>query len=236
MIFDITAVFLRKFVGIELNKRTDLIAIVALMLSVLTAVGSSFYYIYALMKGADVDIYLSDQITINSEEFSKNEKKYLRMGATVAVSNFGEIGYDAIVKQIRVMVNFSDGSEYEQKWTQFVTFFIEDGALKRGPSAAAIPLQIKGGSALSRDVYFTPFRKRCASEKSCDEWGNYLLWKDFVGKLKVEEDIGIVVTVFFMNQKPLTTSCTITIDQHLIDRLAKVDWHPPSCWLSDEET
>ena len=189
------------------------------------------------MKGAKVDIYLYDQVIITNKSFEKDEAKYLRLGATVVFSNRGEIGYDAVIKQIRITLKFSDNSRYEQRSYQFVTFINEDGKLRKGPAEAAVPVQIRARSALSRDIYFAPFRKRCADEEiDCNEWHNYLDWDKFLEKLKVGENIEVTVTADeFLENKRLDSSCTVKIDQHTINRLTESDWHSPPCWSPDEK-
>ena len=231
MIFDCIAAVLKRLIGIEIERKTDLIAFTALLLSVFSAVG----LIYAFVKGSKVNMYLHEQVLMSGD--SLNGNKYLRLGATVAFSNHGEIGYDATVKQIRITLKFPDNSEYEQRWYQFVTFVNENGELKKGPTEAAVPVQIKAGSALSRDIYFTPFRKRCTAGKndSCDEWHNYLKWDDFLGKMTIDQKIQVMITAQFLKKKTTTASCAVTIDQHLVNQLTEYRWHSPSCWWPPDE-
>ena len=237
MIFDCVAIILRKCIGIELHRRTDLVAMVALILSVLTAAASLSYFILALMIGAKVDIYLYDQVLITHEPFTKNGVEHLRIGATLAFVNSGEIGYDATVKTVKTILNFSDDTSYEQRWAYFVTFFNENGEIKKGPSQAAVPTQIIGGSSISRDIYFAPFRIRCTSgENDCNEWRNYLTWSDFIRhieRLNIGSEIEIIVTASFMAQDDVAAQCSIHVDEHLIKRLKDSGWHSPSCWPND---
>ena len=240
MIFDLIAAIVRKLVGIEIEKRTDLISFIALLLSILTAVGSTLYLTYGFFRGAKVDIYPDDQVLITKEDCGQNEGvECLRLGAPVAFINRGEIGYDEVVRQLLVTLKFSDGSEYEQEWNEFVTFSKEGDYLKKGPVEPAVPLQIRAQNALSREIYFSPFRKPdCpVGEKANCEWKNYLEWDDFLKKLVVGEDIKVTITAKSLDKEILDQeSCSVTIDQHLLNRLNKPNgWQSPSCWSLDQK-
>ena len=232
MIFNCMAVIVKKLIGIELEKRTDLISFVALMLSILAVAWS----IYGFLKGAKVNIYLDDQVLITKEDCGRGDGvKCLRLGTTVAFSNSGEIGYDAVIKKIVIALKFLDGAEYEQEWYEFVTFRKNENnnqLKKKDPVASAVPLQISAQNALSRDIYFTPFRKRCAAgETGCDEWHNYITWKDFLKKLKVGQNIEVTIIAQSLDNKILEKkSCKVDIDQHLIRMLNNPGWQSPSCW------
>ena len=235
MIFDCIAFIVRKLLGIEIEKRTDLISFIALLLSILATVGSTFYLTYAFIKGAKVDMYPDDQVLITKEDCGRGDgDECLRLSATVAFSNSGEIGYDEVIRQLLVALKFSDGSEYEQEWYEFVTFSNEDGHLKKGPVESAVPLQIRAQNALSRDIYFTPFRKPdCpVGEKANCEWNNYLKWDDFLKKLVIGENIKVTITAKSLDKEILEQeSCRVAIDKHLFDRLKKPNgWQSPSCW------
>ncbi len=238
MIFHFIAAIVRKLLGIEIEKRTDLVSFVALLLSILTAAGSTFYLSYGFLKGAKVDIYPDDQVLIRKVDCGRGDGDMcLRLGATVAFSNSGQIGYDEVIKQIIIALKFSDESEYEQEWYKFVTFSNEDGQLKKGPVEPAVPLQIRAQNALSRDIYFTPFREQDCKPKNQEcKWHNYLGWNAFLNKLVVGENITVTITAESLDNKILgKKSCKVDIDQDLIDRLKKAGWQSPSCWLLDQK-
>lgn len=233
MIFDFIAAIVRKLLGIEIEKRTDLVSFVALLLSILTAAGSIFYLSYGFLKGAKVDIYQDDQVLITKEDCGRGDgDECLRLGANVAFSNSGQIGYDEVIKRIIIALKFSDESEYKQEWYEFVTFKNENGQLIKGPKEPAVPLQIRARNALSRDIYFTPFREPdCELQDEVCKWHNYLDWNAFLKKLDVGKTIKVTITAEFLNDcMSRKESCNIDIDQHLIDRLKNPGWQAPSCW------
>lgn len=236
MIFDCIAFIVRKLIGIELEKRTDLISFVALTFSISATVISAALFIHGYFTGAKVDIYPDDQVLITKEDCGRGDgDECLRLGATVAFSNSGQIGYDTVLRQILIALKFSDESEYEQEWYEFVTFKNKNGKLIKGEEGLAVPLPIRAGNSLSRDIYFAPFRKPdCpAGEKADCEWDNYLKWDDFLKKLVVRENIKVTITAKSLDQEILDQeSCRVDIDQHLINRLKEPNgWQSPSCWL-----
>lgn len=230
MIFNLVSAFCRKFLGIELERQTNLVAFAALLLSILAAGIPVSYFIYGSIKGAKVDLFsVDDRVLIKKEPMG--DKDYVAISETVAFWNSGEIGYDTAVKKVTITLKFS-GKEYGLKWHEFVTFEKkENDQLKKGSAETAVPLQITAGNILSKDIYFAPFRKRCEDEKdNCNEWGNYLTWEKFLKKLKRGEKIDFTITAKLLDDNVSNSSCTVDIDQHLINSLRKNGWHSPSCY------
>ena len=232
MIFDLVAVIFERLLGIKLERQTDLIALTALLLAILTAGGSASYIFYGYMKGAKVDMYLYEQIVLKA--FEMDGRKYLRLGGSVVFSNSGQVGYDTVVKQVMIALKFQDNSEHKQRWQEFVSFTNKGGKIEEKDTAeAVVPVQIRAGSVLSRDIYFAPFRERCRDdgEECSDEWRNYLGWDDFIKKLRVGEDVEFTVTAESFKNEKWSLSCAVKIDRHIIDKLRSSDGHAPSCLL-----
>ena len=230
MIFNWVYAFCRKLLGIELERRTDLVAVTAFLLSILAAGVSASYLVYGFIKGAKVDMFfVYDQVLIIKEPL--NNKDYVAISETVAFNNSGEIGYNMAVKKVTLTLKFSDNSEYKLRWHEFVTFIKkENDQLEKGPAEPAVPLQITAGNVLSKDIYFIPFRKRCEDGKdNCKEW-DYLTWEDFLKKLKIGKKIDFTITAEPLDDDVLNSSCTVNIDENLINKLKKNGWQSPSCY------
>lgn len=241
MIFNCVAAISKKFLGIKLARQTDLVSLTALLLSILTAVLSTSYFLYGFVNGANVDMYLHEQVILKkSEKLGKGKKNYLRLGGTVIFSNGGQIGYDAVIKQVSITLKFSDNSEYKQDWHEFVTFTNKGRTLERkGDGESAAPLQIKAGSALSRDIYFKPIREPCKSHErtSCKEWHNFFVWEDFMTKLKRSkgQNLTLTVTAESFKDEKWVSSCIVKVNNHIITELGESGDHAPSCWSLNEK-
>ena len=232
MIFNWVYAFCKKFLGIELEKRTNLVAVIALLLSTLATGLSSLPFVYELVKGPEVEMfYVYDQVLIKKEHLSG--KDYVAISETVAFNDSSKIGYhNMVIKKVTITLKFSDNSKYRLRWHEFVTFTIKrNGQLEKGPAEPAVPLQITAGNVPSRDIYFVPFRKRCEDGKdNCKEWHNYLTWENFLKKLKIGQKIDFTVTAESLDGNLLNSSCMINIDKNLINKLKKNGWQSPSCY------
>ena len=237
MIFDCAAAIFERLLGIKLERQTDLISLTALLLSILTAGVSASYIFYGYKKGAKVDMYLYEQIVLKA--FEMDGRKILRLGGSVVFSNSGRSGYDTVIKQVMIALKFQDNpeykhqdnSEYKQRWQEFVSFTNEGGKIeKKGTAASAVPVQIRAGSVLSRDIYFAPFRE----PRRSDEWRNYLDWDAFIKKLRVGEEVKFIVTAESFEKEKWSLSCVVRIDQHIINKLRFSDGHAPSCLLNEK--
>lgn len=238
MIFDCISAFCKKFLGIEIERRTDFIAFTALLLSLLTAATATSSFLYGRMVGARVQMGQHSRVAITGAALN-TEEKYAHVIATLFFTNHGQIGYDAVIERITATLAFSaDGSTYRQEWDRFATFINDAGALVEYTSqGTAVPLQVPGRSALSRDIYFAPFEVRCLpGQEKCQERQNFLEWKTLKEKMVDGQFITLTFTAQrAMEDSPVTSPpCRIRITGGLIEAMEEHGWFADPCWPKEE--
>lgn len=223
-----------KFFGIQIEKKTDILAFAAFLL----ATASIMSQVYSFFRGADVTLFPPEQIFIIRDNLGTENKPnyHVRFNVRMAYVNTGAVGYNAVIERetLSFTIVKTDGSyTYEQAWSSFTTFDLIKGQYEPFERAPANPKPINAGSAESHDTYFSPRSIPCEGAKDdCPEkWSNYLKWVDFLTMIKDvnARRIDFMLVGKLYGSDPVNASCTIYITPTLISWLDKDKAYSPSC-------
>ena len=216
--------------GIQVDKKTDVLALSAFLLSVAGIISQLLILSVVTLRGTAVSLFNPDQVLFKADAFEKDGERYLRIGARMAYTNSGATGYTAVIKRETVTMDFGSGFAVRQQWQSFETFDIVDQKLTSIERKPANPMPIEAGSAESHDTYFVPFREWCdQGAKECDEWRNYLSWSGFLDKTKNTEQLVLKFAGEVYGDEPVHASCTVRVDRNFTERVTKNGWYAPSC-------
>lgn len=217
-----------KILGLQIERKTDILALAAFLL----ALGGITYQIYGFLRGADVELFPSEQIFIIAAQYPEISERYVRFDARMAYINKGYPGYNAVIRSESIKYSLA-GKNYEQKWQAFESFNIKQSKLISVYKDDAHPIPIMAGRAESHDTYFAPRTIRCAEDDvNCDKYKNYLTWDNFINFLSEPEikELQFELVSEIYGGPTLNIKCTIEIDYNFMEQLKKTGWHAPSCW------
>lgn len=224
-----------RIFGIVIEKRTDILAFAAFLLSVAGLLSQAVVFLIVVTRGPVVTLFTSEQIMLISDQLEESGPMYVRVNAQMAYTNSGAPGKNVVIKREIVKLQLDDGLPYQQRWQTFETFDIVDKELMSISKEPASPQTVSAGDAASHDTYFVPFRHRCHSDgDNCDEWRNFLTWNDFLSKIERLDVLKVTLIGEIYGHEQVEVSCVVQVDRNLRDRLKDYGWHAPSCWQAED--
>jgi hypothetical protein len=217
--------------GLQVGRKTEIIALAAFMLSI----GGVLFQVFNYTRGAVVSIFPPDQIVITSTDKLgrryAEEMKRVAFIAAMAYVNDGDIGHNAVIRQERLLVSVG-GRKIEHRWYEFGSSDIEGNNLVFKRESEARPFAINAGSAVSHETLFSPWEVDCAeADKGCDPRANYLHWDDFLKAIRATSELSFTTTAIrAIRELSITNAtCLVRLRQWEIDILEKSEWLAPAC-------
>jgi hypothetical protein len=182
-------------------------------------------------KGASVTLHPAEKLYINSDN------AIVRIGTRMVYTNDGDAGYNALILKESVFVRF-DKEAYEQWAEERGTFNTENGVLVLKSAVDASPFIVPAMQLVSHEAYFAA--REDSSQKN--PWKSRITQKDFVQLLEAAYGNGVRTVEFEFqsisraisgfnagHEKSLKTTCLVTLDKGLIDRMKNEGWISRSC-------
>ncbi|OQZ01483.1 MAG: hypothetical protein B6D35_03305 [Candidatus Brocadia sp. UTAMX2] len=225
-----------KFLGIEIERKTDILALAAFIISI----SGLLYQITVFLQGPRVHLISPEQITLTTYSYGNDSNKYVSIIANMTYVNSGQEGHNAVIQKEKV--SFEIGSQtYEFAWQKFVDVTSEENRLDIKFIKSANPFSLSAGSAESHETQFFP-RSRSHSDKTqgaSDK--NFLPLNTFVrgfeslllsGQSQKQEKLKLRFTVEMVNDKRQEVTCIVYLTREDLWRLQslKKGWIAPSCW------
>ena len=209
-----------KFLGIEVERKTDVLAFAAFFISI----GSLVTQGANLIQGPDVSLELPRQVLIHGDAYADGFT-YTRISTKLVYLNTGSPGYDDVTRLEKASLSFGD-----RKITLIAQDYIESSVDENDKNKLIIdkksdadPVQIRSGSVVIHDSYFAPWPDR---EGEID--GNYLVFSDFISIIEKLDEIKIEFTTTTFSGDVVAQSCNLIVSefvQHLKDK----GWSAPTC-------
>jgi hypothetical protein len=225
-----------KFFGIEIERKTDILALAAFILSITAAL----VQLSAFVLGPDVVLVPPEQVTILCVQHAGVEQAHF--STTFAYVNKGELGYNAAVAAERLKVNLK-GRSLDYRWANLETLYVArgtqdaDATLCERPAAAklaranvqpAAPFAINAGSAVSHETTFAP-----RSSDKGDPNQNFVTWAKFIELLETGRELSFELIADVIEQKKVVFRCRVDVARAL-PGLKEKGWSAPSCWPIDD--
>lgn len=216
-----------KLGPVTLDWKVNVTAVVAFLVSVSALLLQAMGY----WKGAIVMVHPADKVLINTDNST------IRVGARMVYTNDGATSYNAVILRESVSFRLND-DEYQQWSEERGTFSVEKSGPLLKNAADASPFVVPAMQLVTHEAYFA------AREHSSDTnpWKNRITREQFVQMLETEYSRGIRKIEFIFrsisreisgfkagDEKLLTTTCFITLDDGLIRRMKNEGWASRSC-------
>ena len=219
-----------RFLGIEVERKTSILALAAFLLS-LSSIG---YQIFSFLKGPEVTLAKSRQVIIYMYPAADTSERFLTLVTTLAYVNNGQPGNNAVVMEERVSFAL-DGKEYKYNWHEFVSITLLPRAgtpdtrgergIDLGQTRTSSPFVVAAGGAEAHETWFAPrfddqFVGREAVVRALESAlkGGHLLWKfQFYAET--------------LNDGTKTADCEITISARLAQQILsqELGWAALNC-------
>lgn len=213
------------WLGVEIEKRTDFLALTAFLLALL----ATLFQIYGYLRGPKVKLFPPEQVLFIADRYSDN-LHVIRINARMAYVNSGDPGQNATIRKERVRFTFGEKT-YEQTWQAFQTFDNVGTKLIPYFRGEARPVPINAGSSISHETYFAPHPIRCPVDNpKCKKWENLINLPDFLKGVAGLKPLELSFYADIFDKKTEVARCKVDIDNDLLESLISFGWYAPRCW------
>lgn len=207
--------------GLEIERKTDVLALTAFLISVLTAV----YQLGIFVLGPRAT--LMQPSTLMLYRFgSDNESSYLSAVASMSIANTSNASEPLLVRMETATLTVGK-RRVVLHWHGQPDSPIAVGASKFEAIKAIGPFIVDTKKIQSSLVIFAPQTTACGADTACDVNQNYVAWRAFLGEVRslIHTDtptLTIELTAEFSNHKTVTAACTIPIHADQLRLLSTV--------------
>lgn len=211
------------FFRIELDRKTDLVALAAFFLSI----GGILYQVYLITRGAEVVQFPPEQIAFYAEKSGNVD--YVNAGAAMSYVNKGKGDKSAVVKMERLSFELG-GKSYELKWQNFVEYSSQGNQQKVENPKPAVPAIIKSGEAITHETHFAPRSVPVENGSVSVIYKNFLRWDQFLSELEKLDKVNVRIISEFYDMKDKEINVYVRITPVAINSLKTNRWDAISCW------
>jgi hypothetical protein len=218
-----------NFLGLQVARKTEIIALAAFSLSISTLLWQIVNY----TVGPVVRLFPTDQIVITAtDKLGRNysgQDNLLALIATMAYVNGGDTGHNSVIR--REYLDFSIGERRVQhRWYEFGSSDVQNGNLTFKRDSEAHPLAVNAGSAASHETLFAAWEIDCEpTVKQCDPAGNFVKWDDFIKTIMTTNQLSFSTSADVYPSKRVTASCVVRLRDWEIQILQKEQWLSAAC-------
>ena len=160
-----------SLLGLLVSRKTDLIAIVALLLSLITIVGSFFFYI----QNSVVDVFLPEQVQFLVDDCEQKEFRYVGVILPVTIINTGKYGDALMSEKLFMSIKSKTMQLYPYRVVKTKRQYRSQGYCNgrktgefRGTDISSIgtPMRaaVRAGSVISREILYIADSKKCGEK------------------------------------------------------------------------
>lgn len=217
-----------RFLGIEIERKTDILAFAAFLISL----SSIIYQISVFFSGPQVTLAKPRQVVLYMLPAPDAKEHRLILISTVAYVNKGQTGNNAVVLQESVSFSL-EGKPYVYTWHQFVSLAMvptpattdtPDGRkIEIVQSRTAAPFVVPGGGAEAHETLFAArFDEDFVDQEAIVRaFERALTGESFIWKIHFHAET--------LNDGDKTEECEVTITPRFAQRLKKMGWVELNC-------
>lgn len=218
-----------NFLGLQVGRKTEIIALIAFVLSV----SGLLWQILSYTRGAVVSLFPTDQIVITStDKLGRNysgQDNLLAIIATMTYVNDGDVGHNAIIRRENVTFSLGDRA-IEHRWYEFGSSFLKEGTLAFDRKSESHPVPVNAASAESHETLFTAWEIDCeGAVGTCDVGKNFVKWADFLKAVKANNQISFTTGAEIYPSSRVSASCVVHLREWEVDVLEKQQWLSAAC-------
>ena len=185
-----------KILGIEIERRTDILAFAAFIISI----GSLLAQFVNLIRGPDVILVGPKIVTLYSSQ-GGDGKEYLRLMAGLTYLNNGSPGYNDILKSERAFLSM-DKKEIKLTAKNYIDTKSDGKNLVKKIEGDAIPISLKAGNVHNHETEFVPFPNKGGESNK-----NFVIVEEFIKSLDQSSNLTIKFVIETYEGKKITKIC-----------------------------
>jgi hypothetical protein len=218
-----------NFFGLRVGRKTEIIALVAFVLSV----SGVLWQVFNFTRGAVVQLFPSDQIVVTAvNRIGRNysgQDNLLALIASMSYANDGEVGHNAIIRREYISLSFG-GRQVEHRWYEFGSSDVQEANVFFKRESDARPFPVIAGSAASHETLFTAWEVDCdGKENNCDPATNFVKWDEFLTAVKANNRLLVTTKASIYPKRIVTASCEVRLRKWEIEILEKEQWLAATC-------
>jgi hypothetical protein len=225
----------KEIFGIRVVRETNVVAAVALLLSLLTA---TWQVIQFFTASAKTTLLPPDQVYLFKERGADKLDRVLFV-MNYAYVNSGPQGYDDIIRWEGLRLRI-DGKAYDYGWDSFGTIKGELGSkLRFEESARSLAFAVPGKGAVTHQTRVVPWPVDCTSAQAkCDPLSNHVYWPQFLAHLqslvsKKERSFVFHLVADLGVRKQVEVQCKISISPQIVKVIEIHGMYNPTCFSVD---
>jgi hypothetical protein len=218
-----------NFLGLQIARKTEIIALAAFSLSISTLLWQIINY----AVGPVVRLFPTDQIVITAtDKLGRNysgQDNLLALIATMAYVNEGDAGHNAVIR--REYLEFSmEGRRVQHRWYKFGSSDAQNGNLTFEKDIEARPFAVNAGSAVSHETLFAASVIDCQpTVKECVPGENFVRWDDFLKAIMTTNQLLFSTSADVFPSKRVTASCVVRLRDYEIKVIEQKQWLVANC-------
>ena len=190
-----------KILGIEIEKKTDILAMAAFLISV----GSIIGQIALLLRGAEVALDGPRQVILFFES-TLGPRRFLNAISTQIYVNNGSPNYDDILKSETLSITAA-GKTIQLESQDAVDSTRDSNRLKFRSRQAWKPAKIKAGDFISNETLFVPY----PSIKDQSRDADFIDKANFDQLLSTSREVQVVLIAKTYGGQELTSTCFLNV-------------------------
>lgn len=218
-----------RFFGLRVGRKTEVIALVAFVLSV----SGVLWQVFNFARGPVVQLFPPDLVVFtSSNKLGRNytdQENFLLVIATMAYTNEGDVGHNATIRREYAEISFGNRT-VQHRWYEFGSSDIKDKQLDFTRDSEARPFPLNAGSATSHETLFTAWAVSCEdADTKCNPRSNFANWDEFMRAVKSNGKVLITIRALTAASKIATASCEVKLRAWETDLLEREQWVTVPC-------
>ncbi len=195
----------RRFFGLEIDRKTNVISLVAFMLSI-AGIASQVYF---FLQGPRVALQPPEQIVFYGDRSADGKTIYLKLGSRMAYVNTGQPGFNDAIK--RETASLSIGPRVINFfWKKYMASDSEGTQYRQNIKGDALPVAINAGSVEAHETSFSPLP---IASKTISANTNYIEFDDFATLSSSVSEINVTLSYETFSGQKGSTTCRVIVDE-----------------------
>jgi hypothetical protein len=207
-----------KFLGIEIERKTDILAMAAFLISI----GSIIGQFALLIRGAEIVLDGPRQVVLLFEE-PMGGRGYLNAISSHIYVNKGTPGYDDILKSETLLLQLK-GHHLELKAQESVSSTASGDKLILKQRAQWKPEKIKAGDFISSETLFVPYPSHGQLKRDA----NFVDVKQFKSFLATANELKVVLKVKTYGGRRIIAECYL-VSRDVLAGIQSKGWSSLEC-------
>lgn len=212
---------MNRFFHIEIDTKTDIVSLTALILSIAGLLGQ----VYAFLQGPNVLLQPPEQITFFSSPSADGQTNYLGITVPLAYVNTGQPGFNDAIKKETLSLFFGR-KKLDFQWFQYVESNSIGKKFNLNPKKDAQLVAINAGAVEAHETYFFPVTPT-------DDYGkNFIKYTDFEKAIQKENEVQVEINFETFSGIKKELDCHIVLNESFKEYI-KNGWVSPTSFCVD---